>query len=72
MTLERARSGDRDAFGELYARHVRPVYRQPSGVVGSAADTEEATQEVFVGAWRRASATGSPGCGGACVATPTT
>ncbi len=51
--LERARSGDRDAFGELYARHVRPVYWQAYGVVGSAADAEEVTQEVFVVAWRR-------------------
>ncbi|TCI98707.1 sigma-70 family RNA polymerase sigma factor [Aeromicrobium sp. IC_218] len=51
--VSRARSGDREAFGELYARHVRPVYWQAYGVVGSAADAEEVVQEVFVVAWRR-------------------
>ncbi|WP_020691826.1 RNA polymerase sigma factor [Aeromicrobium massiliense] len=51
--VSRARAGDREAFGELYARHVRPVYWQAYGVVGSAADAEEVVQEVFVVAWRR-------------------
>ena len=49
----RARSGDRAAFGELYDRHVRPVYWQAYAVLGDATAAEDATQETFVTAWRR-------------------
>ncbi|MGH1561848.1 RNA polymerase sigma factor [Mumia sp. DW29H23] len=52
---ERTRRGDRDAFGALYARHVRPVYWQSFRVVGNATDAEEVVQDVFVTAWRRRS-----------------
>lgn len=51
--LERAQAGDRHAFGTLYERHVRAVYWQVYGRLRDADLSEEATQEVFVTAWRR-------------------
>jgi RNA polymerase sigma-70 factor (ECF subfamily) len=53
LLLARTRRGDRDAFGDLYARHVRPVYWQAYRLIGTAQDAEEITQDVFVTAWRR-------------------
>ncbi|WP_370618012.1 RNA polymerase sigma factor [Mumia sp. Pv 4-285] len=55
LLWRRTRRGDRDAFGDLYARHVRPVYWQAFRVVGDASDAEEVVQDVFVTAWRRRS-----------------
>ncbi|MBW9206945.1 RNA polymerase sigma factor [Mumia sp. zg.B17] len=55
MLLARTRRGDRDAFGDLYARHVRPVYWQAYRLIGTAQDAEEITQDVFITAWRRRS-----------------
>ncbi|MFT4298147.1 MAG: sigma-70 family RNA polymerase sigma factor [Aeromicrobium sp.] len=49
----RARAGDRGAFGQLYDRHVRPVYGQAYGILGDHAAAEDATQETFVTAWRK-------------------
>ncbi|TXL62136.1 RNA polymerase sigma factor [Aeromicrobium terrae] len=51
--LARAAAGDRLAFGELYDRHVRPVYWQAYSVVHDGAEAEDVTQDVFVIAWRR-------------------
>ena len=51
--IGRARAGDRAAFGQLYDRHVRPVYWQAYAVLGDATAAEDATQETFVTAWRR-------------------
>jgi RNA polymerase sigma-70 factor (ECF subfamily) len=51
--LARAQRGDRDAFAELYDRHVRPVYWQTYSMVRDRESAEDATQEVFVTAWRR-------------------
>lgn len=51
--LARAAAGDRLAFGELYDRHVRPVYWQAYSVVHDGAEAEDVTQDVFVTAWRR-------------------
>jgi RNA polymerase sigma-70 factor (ECF subfamily) len=51
--LARAAAGDRLAFGELYDRHVRPVYWQAYSVVRDGAEAEDVTQDVFVTAWRR-------------------
>ncbi|MFD1825827.1 MULTISPECIES: RNA polymerase sigma factor [Mumia] len=53
LLLARTRRGDRDAFSDLYARHVTPVYWQAYRFVGTAHDAEEVTQDVFVTAWRR-------------------
>lgn len=51
--LDRATRGDRAAFGQLYQRHVRPVYWQSYAVVHNATDAEDSTQEVFITAWKK-------------------
>ena len=49
----RAAAGDEGAFRELYRAHVRPVYWIAHGILGSAPDAEDVTQETFVAAWRK-------------------
>ncbi len=51
--IQRAAAGDQTAFRALYRRHVRPVYWIAHGIVGTAADAEDVTQETFLVAWRR-------------------
>lgn len=51
--LSRAVHGDRLAFDQLYLRHVRPVYWQAYAVVRNEYDAEDATQEVFITAWKK-------------------
>ncbi len=48
-----AAAGDESAFRELYRAHVRPVYWIANGILASAADAEDVTQETFVVAWRK-------------------
>lgn len=52
-SLRRAQRGDRLAFGELYDRHVRPVYWQAYALVGDRQSAEDVTQEVFATSWRK-------------------
>src|SRR5215207_7531631 len=49
--VERAARGDRAAFGQLYDRHVRPVYWQAYSVVRDASEAEDITQDVFITTW---------------------
>ncbi|HWH28378.1 MAG TPA: ECF subfamily RNA polymerase sigma factor, BldN family [Mycobacteriales bacterium] len=51
--VERAQSGDADAFGELYDRYVDVVYRYISYRVGDRALAEDMTSETFLRALRR-------------------
>lgn len=48
-----AAAGDESAFRELYRAHVRPVYWIAHGILASAVDAEDVTQETFVVAWRK-------------------
>ncbi len=49
--IERARRRDRDAFGALYDRHVEAVYRYLYYRMGSSAECEDLTEQVFLKAW---------------------
>jgi RNA polymerase sigma-70 factor (ECF subfamily) len=46
--------GDRTAFGALMARHERRIYGLCFRMLGNREDAEDATQEAFIGALRRA------------------
>src|SRR5690348_11132317 len=46
--LQRMKSGDEQAFGVLYQRHQRPVYRFALLMTGSANTAEDVVQEVFL------------------------
>jgi RNA polymerase sigma-70 factor, ECF subfamily len=46
--------GDRTAFAALMARHERRIYGLCFRVLGNREDAEDATQETFIGALRRA------------------
>ena len=50
--LDRARSGDREAFGRLVRRHQRRVYAAALHILGNHSDADDATQETFVRAFR--------------------
>ena len=46
--IELARSGDRDALGELFIEFGDDVFRSALHLTGSTADAEDVTQDVFV------------------------
>jgi RNA polymerase sigma-70 factor, ECF subfamily len=48
--VERARSGDRDAFDLLVRSRIDAVYRTSLAILGNEADAADATQETFVSA----------------------
>jgi RNA polymerase sigma-70 factor, ECF subfamily len=50
--VERAQSGDRDAFEELVRRHADRLYAVVLRFVGDPQEAEEITQEAFLRAWR--------------------
>jgi RNA polymerase sigma-70 factor, ECF subfamily len=50
--LDKARSGDRAAFGRLVTRYQRRVYGATLHLLGNHADADDATQETFVRAFR--------------------
>jgi RNA polymerase sigma-70 factor (ECF subfamily) len=51
--VERARNGDRDAFGELVERHQQAVFRTALAALRSREDAEEVAQEAFISALER-------------------
>lgn len=51
-TLERFRSGDRDAFGDLVGRYQDRLYRCLIRIAGDHHDAEDLLQDVFVKAFR--------------------
>jgi len=50
---DRARHGDLDAFEELMHARIDAIYRLSYAIVGDEADARDATQETFIGAWKR-------------------
>lgn len=48
ILVERIRSGEQDAFGELYERYFARIYHFVARRLRNRADTEETVQEVFV------------------------
>jgi RNA polymerase sigma-70 factor (ECF subfamily) len=53
--IERVAAGDRRAFAVLVERHHAPLYRYLVGVARDAAAAEDALQDAFAAAWRKAS-----------------
>ncbi|HEV7605026.1 MAG TPA: RNA polymerase sigma factor [Candidatus Limnocylindrales bacterium] len=51
--VDRARTGDLEAFEEIMRTRIDAVYRLSFAIVGDEADARDATQETFVSAWRR-------------------
>jgi RNA polymerase sigma-70 factor (ECF subfamily) len=51
--VERARSGDGEAFRELVERHGRPLFRLAFRMTGSESDAEDVVQETFLKAYRQ-------------------
>lgn len=49
--VSRAIKGDVEAFGDLYERNLRPIYRYVYYRVGSHHDAEDLTEQVFLKAW---------------------
>lgn len=49
--IDRAVHGDTAAFGTLYERHLDAIFRYVFFRVGSSADAEDLTEDVFVSAW---------------------
>ena len=50
--VERARSGDADAFDMLVALRLMPTVRLVRAILGAMEESEDATQEAFIAAWR--------------------
>ena len=50
--VERALSGEAEAFGEIVRRWERRIYALTFGMLGSAEDARDATQETFLSAYR--------------------
>ncbi len=50
--LDRAREGDRAAFGRLVQKYQRRVYAAALHILGNHSDADDATQEAFVRAYR--------------------
>jgi RNA polymerase sigma-70 factor (ECF subfamily) len=51
--IERARSGDRAAFGDLVERHQQAVFRAALAALRSHEDAEEVAQDTFIAAFRK-------------------
>jgi len=51
--IERARSGDRAAFGQLVERHQQAVFRAAFAALRSREDAEEVAQETFIAAYQK-------------------
>ena len=50
---DRARQGDKDAFGDLYEQYLDDIYRYIYYRVSNHHDAEDLTEQVFLKAWER-------------------
>ena len=50
--VQRATRGDRQAFSELYRRHVEPTYRRLTHLLGPDPEREDLVQQVFLEVFR--------------------
>jgi RNA polymerase sigma-70 factor, ECF subfamily len=50
--VKNAQNGDADAFGEIYERHSKAVFRFFSSRLNNPLDAEDLTEEVFIRVWR--------------------
>jgi RNA polymerase sigma-70 factor (ECF subfamily) len=50
--IDRARTGDLDAFESIVRARMDAVYRLTSAILGNEADARDAAQETFIAAWR--------------------
>ena len=50
--VERARSGDAEAFDALVTLRLMPTFRLARAILGRMEEAEDATQEAFIAAWR--------------------
>ena len=57
-----AKRGDRNAFGELVARHQDMVYSLALRMVGDPDDAADMAQDAFLNAWRGFPASGRIRC----------
>lgn len=53
LLIDRARTGDLDAFESIVRARMDIVYRLTSAILGNEADARDAAQETFVAAWRQ-------------------
>ena len=51
LDIEKAKRGDREAFGRIAERHLADLYRLAAAMVGED-DARDVTQETLVAAWR--------------------
>ena len=51
--IDAARTGDREAFGELVSINQRVVFRTALAALGAREDAEDAAQEAFIVAWQK-------------------
>jgi len=52
LLVERARRGDREAFDDLVDARLAATFRTALAILGNEADARDATQDIFLRAWR--------------------
>jgi len=59
--VERARTGDGEAFDALVALRLMPTFRLARAILGTTEEAEDATQDAFIAAWRGLPSLHDPG-----------